>query len=259
MISDKTLTKRFKMNIRIPGIALALFFPGLALQAQETPGFKAELRLLAFSSAIQQKEVYAQDPAAPAETPSAVTPIRTYLNHQFTSLQLRSRKIVFTTKPDRASLTREGEVMGEVTLPEGINSAILLLLPGKAGGKTLYQIMPVADSKRLFPAGSFHVTNLSPLPVRIMLEEKKYDFKPGQTVIIEDPPVDAGGQSGMRTFAFKDEKWITISTGIWPHPGNARGLMILFLEPVSGNLQLQSFDDVPPREAKQPAAVTAVP
>jgi hypothetical protein len=244
------------MNIKLLPLALAIVFPGHCLMAQESSAVRAEVRLLAFSDAVKVKEVFAQDPAAPPDAPSVAVPVKTYLNHQFNPLELKSRKIVFTTKPDRASLTREGEVAGEVTLPDGGNSSILLFLPGKPGGKSMYQIMAVPDSKRAFPAGSFNITNLSPLPVRLMLEDKNFDFKPGQNHIVENPPVRPDGQSGMRAFAFKDEKWISISTGLWPSPGDARGLMILFLEPVSGNVQLQSFDDVPPRVPK-PAVTTA--
>lgn len=220
------------------------------LSAQETPGFKVELRFLAFSNAIKEKEVFAQDPAAPNDAPSSPCTIKSYLNHQFSTISLKSRKVIFTKNSARDSIGRQGEVVGEVNLPEGADSFVLLFLPGKPGANALYQIMAIPDSKRAFPAGSFHITNLSPLPIRLMLEDKNFDFKPGQLILIDNPPMRPEGQCGMKAFAFKDEKWSAVSTGLWPSPGESRSLMIFFANPVSGNLQLQSFDDVPPRVAK---------
>ena len=235
----------------VAAVLCSAVFP---LAAQEPPSVRAEIRMLAFTSAQKQKEAYAQDPTAAVTAESVAAPIKTYLNHQFSTVSLKSRKIVFTTKPDRASITREGELIGEVTLPEGANSAILLFLPGKPGGKARCQIMAINDSKHAFPAGSYHVTNLSPLPIRLTLEEKIFDFKPGQVTSIEDPPVGASGQSGMRTFMFKNNAWQPISTGLWPHPGNARGVLVLYLDPASDNVQLLAFDDVPPRDPQAAAA-----
>jgi hypothetical protein len=218
---------------------------------------KAELRLLAFSTEMEPKTMFAQDPGASADAPSVPVTMLTYLNHQFNPITLTSHKVIFTAKADRLSATRPDELLGEVTLPEGGDSSILLFLPGKPGGKAKYQVMPVADSRKAFPAGSFHITNLSALPVRLMLEAKNFDFKPGQTILIQDPPMRANGQSGMRAFAFKDEKWSAVSTGLWPSPGDSRGLMVFYQDPETGNLQLQSFDDIPPRAAKVPDTTVA--
>ena len=195
-------------------------------------------------------EAYAHDIAGPVDLPGVKVNIQSYLNHDFAALTLRSRKIVFSTKPDPASLTREGELVAEVTLPETGNSSILLFLPGKPGAKTMYQIMPVPDSKRAFPAGSYNCTNLSAYPVKLTLEDKPYEFKPGQSTLIQNAPVQANGQSAMRAFAFKDNQWLAVSASLWPSPGESRTLMIFYQDTVSGNLRLQAFDDVPPRSSK---------
>jgi len=245
------------MTFKILKFAAFVLAVSLPLTAQEKAPAKTELRFLAFSAEVQQKEVFAHDPAAPDVTAPVKVEIKNYLNHQFSTLALLSRKIVFTTKAERASIGHPEEVIGEVSLPNGVNSAILLFLPGKAGSAGSNKIMVVNDSKKAFPAGSFHITNLSPLEVRLMLEQKQFNFKPGQTVLIEDPPVREGEMSGMRTFAFKNNAWVPVSTGLWPHPGDARGLMVLFQNPSTGNIQLRSFDDVPPRAPQAPAATAA--
>ncbi len=224
------------------------------LPLSASAGIRAEVRLLAFQTDAATDDVYAHDPDAPAETPATKTPLKTYLNHEFSTVTLSGRRIVFTTKPERSSLTNEADLLGAVTMPEGVTSAILLFLPPKPGSTTGHQILPIDDSKRAFPAGSFRVLNLSPLAVRIVLEGKNFDFKAGETSLISDPPVRDGNQSGMKAFAYRDNAWIRIGSGIWPHPGKNRAVQVLFFNPATDQVQLRAFDDVPPRPpAAQPA------
>ena len=219
----------------------------LPLSAQQKPGLRVEVRPLAFQPDLVTDDAFAHDPAAPATAVSIKAPVKSYLNHEFSTVVLTGRLIVFTTKPERESLTRADEVLGEATLPEGVRSAILLFLPAPAGGKARCQILVIDDSKRAFPAGSFRVSNLSPQPVRIVLEEKTYNFKPGEIQLITDPPVREGRQSGMKAFAFQDDAWQRIGSGIWPHPGDSRVVQVLFTNPATGQVHLRAYDDVPPR------------
>jgi len=214
-------------------------------QANAASGEVFTVRLLSFTPGSRVDEVFIQDPIAPDAAP-VPSEIKSYLNDQSTSVTLKSRKVAFTLKRERSSLKTDGELLGEVTLPEKSRSVICLFLPGKVGDKSRFQIMPISDTKTDFPVGSFHVTNLSPLPVRIQLENKPYDFRPGQVVIIQNPPLRDGSQSAMRTFAFKNNQWQPVSAGIWPAAGRSRKLMILYANPANGNIQMNAFDDVPP-------------
>jgi hypothetical protein len=223
----------------------------VALSAQDSAPAKVELRMLAFSSAQQKKEAFAHDPLADATAAPVPAPIKTYLNHQGSTVFLKSRKIVFTTKIGRDSLKIPEDVIGAFTLPLGLDSAILLFLPGK--DKNSAQIMAIDDSKRAFPAGSFHATNLSPLPIKLILEEKQFDFKSGQAHLIEDPPTGDTGQTAMRTFSFRNNAWGPVATSLWPHPGDARSVLIFYQNPNAGEVQLRSFVDVPPREPQTAA------
>ncbi len=247
------------MSRKLFPIAAVLSLFSFCQAAEEVPTIRVELRMLAFAPSLQQKDAFAHDPAAEVGAASVAAPIKTYLNHEFSTLQLKSRKVVFTTKPDRESLTREADRIGEVTLPEGVSSAILLFLPANAGGKGTCQIMTINDAVKAFPAGSYHATNLSPLPVRLMLEQKAFEFKSGQTMLIENPPVRAGNQSGMRTFAFKNNAWAQIATSLWPHPGKGRGVLVFFANPATGEIQLKAFDDVPPRAPAEAGKAAAKP
>lgn len=231
-----------------PSLLLAALLT-VPLGAQEKPAAPPlELRLLAFNSSLGIAEAHAHDPAKPGSA-SVPTPVKTYLNHEFVTVPASGRSLAFTAKPDAGSLTRPGELLGEVTLPEGTRSAILLFLPTAPASKTRFKILPIDDSKKGFPAGSFQVFNLSPQAVRLQLESKNFDFKPGQNSLIEDPPVGENHHSAMRAFAFHKNQWQRVATGLWPPPGDARVLQILFQHPQTGQVQLRGFDDVPPREA----------
>lgn len=205
-----------------------------------------ELRLLAFNSSHGITEAHAHDPAKPGG-PSVPTPVKTYLNHEFVTVPATGRSLAFTTKPDPASLTRPGELLGEVTLPAGTRSAILLFLPTAPTSKARFKILPIDDSPKGFPVGSFQIFNLSQEAVRLQLESKNFDFKPGQSSLIEDPPVGENHHCAMRAFAFHKNKWQRVATSLWPPPGEARVLQILFQHPQTGQVQLRGFDDVPPR------------
>ena len=241
---------------RILSLAAALVVATLpSARAQSSgsgePGLS--LRLLAFSPDLQQREAYAHDAAADDAAVAVPAPIKTYLNHEFVKVPSTARKLIFTTRPERESMKRDGELIGEVTLPQGTRSAILLFLPAAAGDKAKCRVSVVKDSGREFPAGSFHVTNMSPMQVRLMLERKNFDFKPGQVIVIEDPPARETRQIGMRTFVVRDKRLDPVSTGLWSHPGSSRRLMLFFLDPRTGKVQLRAFDDVPPRDERTAA------
>jgi hypothetical protein len=226
-----------------------LAFP---LFAQEAPGTSVELRLLAFNGSVRQKEAFVHDPTPDASTEAVMVSVKGYLNQEFTKVMLKSRKLVVTTKADRGSLAREGERIAEVTLPDGVKSALLLFLPGKQGEKGLCQVMAINDSKQAFPGGSYHVTNLSPVPVRLLFEGKPHDLKPGQVSIIDDIPARNGMQFGMSASILKDGAWKVVSTSIWPHPGIRRSVLVMFQNPANGEIQLRGFDDSAPREPAAP-------
>jgi hypothetical protein len=240
------------MRRSILGVFLLFASLSQASGQSAAPG-KIALRPLAFNPTLRYHEAYAHDPAAPEDTVSIKLEINSYLNHEFTEVSLISRKVAFTTKPDRASLKRPGELIGEITLSDRTNSAILLFLPAPADGPTKARIMAIDDSKKEFPAGSIYVTNLSPDGVRLSLESNNYDLYPAKSLLIKDPPVREGGMSGMRAFVNRNDALQPLSTGLWPHPGVSRAVKVFFLNSSSGKIELRAFDDVPPRE---PFAIT---
>ncbi len=232
----------------------------LPLPAQEKEKEKGKekpveisLRLIAFTPDLQIAEAYAHDPAADDSEASVLTPVKTYLNHEFLKVKTASGRFVFTTKADRESITRQGELIGEVTLPEKATSALLVFFPVKAGETAKCKIVAFDDSKKAFPQGTYLAANISDLPARLTLEKTDFDFEPNEIRLLGKPPLREGGVAGMHAFMKQDDAWKQFATGLWSDPGSGRSLKIFFQSPDNGKFQIRAFDDVPPRETEEAA------
>lgn len=230
-------------------LAAVCFAASVAALGAQSPG-RFNVRLLGFTHDLRFDEAYAHDPLAEDAASPVETPIKGYLNHEFSVLEVKSRDVIFSKGKDRAAMNTKGELIAKAKLPEKTSSALLVFLPANPDSKSLSQVMAIDDSKRAFPGGSLHITNLSRFPIKLMLEKKQFDFKPGGTTVIEKPPLRAGNMTGMRAFAFMDKKWVPLSTGLWPYSEKSRSVKIFYQDPVTGKVQLRSFDDVPPRDPK---------
>ena len=111
-----------KQHMILRKISLLAAFACSVLFVNAEDGVRAELRMLSFSPDLGLGDAFAQDPASP-DAASVPAPIKNYLNHEYSTVILAGRKVVFTKKADRASLTREGELIGEVSLPAGVTSS----------------------------------------------------------------------------------------------------------------------------------------
>jgi hypothetical protein len=245
--------------IRHSALATVLAAASVATAAAQAPApvIQARVRLLAFTPELKTPEAYAHDPTAAADIPGVKIEIKSYLNDESYLVPTRSKKVVFTSKPDHASMGRQGELIGEASLPTTGNSAIMVFLPGKPGDKAANLVMAVDDSKRSFPPGSFHITNISPQVVRLKLEKSQYDFTPGKTLLISDPPIGEHHQSGMEAFVQKGNAWSPIASGFWPIPKTGRNLALIYQNPATGRVSLRGFDDVTPTDAEAPGATSA--
>ncbi len=207
-----------------------------------------QLRLLAFQPGQATEQAFLHDPAAPPTTGGIKAPVKSYLNHEFIPVIAAPPKLILTKSADRASLDQPDQRLAEITLPGGLRSAVVICLPEATGLNHSFRVLVIDDSKKAFPPGSFRVTNLSNSQVRIELEKRPWVIKPGATEMIIDPPVRHGNLSGMKTFVLDGQDWRRIASGIWPHPGKERVIQLLFYHPVTKQVQLRAFDDVPPRE-----------
>lgn len=177
--------------------------------------------------------------------------VKSYLNHEAESLIMLGDEITFTTSPDRESMAAADKLIGKYKVPAQTRSAILMFLPGDGKpDKPKCSILGIDDSTRAFPRGSVKVINLSHFPLRILLEEKPFEFKSGESKLIENPPVGEANAAGMVAFAFKDNQWQRFSAGLWTHPGQKRVIQVVYEDPVSGQSKITGIRDIAVRDSE---------
>lgn len=233
------------MNLRF--LIPLLVLPGFTLLAQENtaPTRTLKTRSIAFQVDDPVPEIYAHSVSAKPDAPGVPVKVKSYLNHEVELLPMNGEGLVFTTSQDRASLKEVDQLVAKVNVPRDVRSAVLMFLPG-SGQKDAakYRILPIEDTVRSFPRGSFKVINLSPAFLRITLEKAIYDIKTGETRVIEDPPVNRRNASAMRAYNKVDGEWQNIGATSWPHPGQKRVIHVAFYNPASKKIELRGIRDI---------------
>lgn len=209
----------------------------------ETAGLR--VRALSFQLDSPPADVYAHDAAGDGSVPGVKLDVKSYLNHEFSGLPIKGDSLIFTKSADPAGTKDSANIVAKTRLPGGFRSGIFMFLPGTGkAGDPAFRVLVIEDNKKAFPPGSLKILNLSPLPVSIMLEKEVFNFKSGETKVIEDPPVGPSQSSGMVAKAFKDGEWRKIGSGVWPHPGSKRVLQVLFENPKSQQVELRGIRDI---------------
>ncbi|MES2661519.1 MAG: hypothetical protein V4689_23070 [Verrucomicrobiota bacterium] len=225
-------------------------------QGQSSATREVFLRLLAFDITAVPPESFALDPAAPPPVTPLAAPIKGYLNHEGTTLKLYGNEIIFSKSANAEDAKKTELHLAKVNLPKTGNRFILVFLPS---GNNTYRVLPLSDTVKDFPLGSYRVISLSRLPIKLTLEDKPYEFNPGDSKLIEDPPVQANNHSAMYCFAQKDGKWQKIAAGLWPHPGKKRSVEVFFDNPETQQTELRGFKDISPPSASSAPAPGATP
>jgi len=221
---------------------LLLAVPAIAQQSAP-PGREVRLRLIAFDSATIPAESYLVDPAAPQPAAGVAAPVKGYLNHEDVAARLFGNDVVFTKSKKIEDLKKPEMQLAKVALPKTGNRFLLIFLP--AADQT-FRILALDDSIREFPLGAYRVISLSSFPVKLTLEEKAYEFKPGQSSVITDAPVQENHHSAMYAYSQVDGKWQRIGSSLWPELGRKRSVQIFFDNPQSMQTELRGFRDIAP-------------
>lgn len=225
--------------------ALAQQTPPPAAPAAEVETAGLRVRGLSFQLDSPPADVFVHDAAGDGSVPGVKLDVKSYLNHEFSGLPIKGDSLVLTKTADPAGIKDSANIVAKTRLPAGFRSGIFMLLPGSGGaGDPPFRVLVIDDSKKSFPPGSLKILNLSPLAVSISLEKEVFNFKSGETRVIEDPPVGPSQSSGMIAKAFKDGEWRKIGSGIWPHPGSKRILQVLFENPTNKQVELRGIRDI---------------
>lgn len=222
----------------------ALFLlAALLAAAPSTFAREVSLRLLAFDAAAARPACVAHDPASKQPVPGVPAPVKDYLNHEAVRIQLSGPEVLFSKSANPADAAKPDQRIASANLPPAGSQFLLLFLPGADGSA---RILVIDDSTKAFPTGSYQIFNLSRNPVKLVLENKPFEFASGKSAIITDPPVQENQHSAMYAFSQVDSKWQRIGSGLWPHPGTRRSLQVFHDHPATGRTQLKGFRDVAP-------------
>jgi hypothetical protein len=224
------------MNTRSLAAVAAALLSIAAAFAQEF-----QIRAISMSPDCPGPEVHVHHDGGSAD--AGVVQVKSFLNHEADPVKLKSRKIVLTTQAGAASVKDPALVVGSCELPAKSTSAILLFVPEKPGSPAC-KVVVLDDSIKAFPPGSIKIANLSTLPVKIELEKKPFDFKPGEIRNIEDPPVNDANSSGIKGTCESGGQWQLFSSGVWPHPGPKRVLQVIVDNPTTKLAEIRGFRDV---------------
>lgn len=222
------------MNSRLlPLLALvvSLVF-SLPVSAQR----EVRVRGLALQPGVPE-EMQAGDAAG--KGPAGVVKVKSFLNHEFDTLKLKGNPLKLTA----AASDGPAAEIGSCEIPAKAASVILVFINEGPDSKSC-KIVVVEDSAKAFPPGSFKIANLSEVPVKIELEKKEFEFKPGEVGTIEDPPVGANQASGMKGYSQREGEWQAFVSAIWPHPGGKRVLQLVTANPATGQLEMRGVRDI---------------
>lgn len=168
--------------------------------------------------------------------------VKSFLNHEYLSVELGGAGLVFTSEADPASLEDETKVIGRVDLPAGCASGVFLFL--EPIGDEPGAVKVVDDSLKSFPAGTTKVINLTSGDVRIELEGENFDCPAEGEMLISEQPVKKNNSSGMRAYKNEDDKWIQVKSGVWPHPGTKRVIRAVMLHPITKQIEIRGVRDI---------------
>jgi hypothetical protein len=229
---------------------LSLFWISVPVVAQDEGLQALKARCISFQVDGDVPELFAHSlPLGDQPGDGIPVEVRTYLNHEYLSLPIKSQGVVFTSDRDPASVEDKQKLVARLRIPDKMRSAILMFLPGDGKeGSLKYRVMAIEDAVSAFPRGSLKVMNLSPAPLRLMLEKEKYDVRSGDSRVIEDMPVGERNAAAMKAFTYAEDKWQRIGAGIWPHPGEKRVLQIAFYNLKSRKLEVRGIRDIAVRD-----------
>lgn len=201
-----------------------------------------KVRALAFQQDFPA-EIHAHDPSG--SVTAGLIEVKSFLNHEANTLKIKGNRVVFTRKSNPVSATDVHELLGDVELPAGSKSFILLFLPDSVEpGNQHCRVIAIDDSAKGFPPGSFKVGNFTTSPVKITLEKETFEYAPGEMKVIAKPPFGEDQAAGMEAHFKKDDQWKVISTGSWSNPGTRRVLEIITENLATKQIELKGIRDV---------------
>jgi len=99
-----------------------------------------------------------------------------------------------------------------VTLPPDVKRAIVVVLPGAAGGRTAYRMVLIDDSEKAFPKGESRALSLIKVETAIQAGEHKLPIHPGKiTAVPLVKKVDEFNMAQTNFYYKQGEAWVAFA------------------------------------------------
>jgi hypothetical protein len=145
-------------------------------------------------------------------------------------------------------------VVAEGDLAESPMQMFVMLPQTKPNGP-LYRVLAFADDEKAFPMGATRVVNLASVEIRLNLAGTDHAaIKPGAVAIYPQVKVvDEWNMFTARIDILAEQKWVPAATTSWKASNRKRDLVIIQMDPATGNPLIRLYQDTPPwRESKLP-------
>lgn len=133
-------------------------------------------------------------------------------------------------------------------VPNGIDRALIVLLPNAPDAPTPYRAIAFDHNHRAFPLGTYRILNLSAFPVRGAIGSQRVAVQPGQKADLA-----LRGQPGsvvpVRFEYFENESWALLTETRSAVREDRRWLLCLYRDPANGRFNMRSIPDrtLPPQ------------
>lgn len=179
---------------------------------------------------------------------TATEPVALTFAHQRRSEALKAAggdALVFTRERIDPTTGKPVRVtVAKAAWPSGVRTALLVFAPRATAGADgiEFDVLAVDDGREAFPAETFRVLNLTPVPLLARIGEKESEIKPGVSPVVRLADVLKPGERsvalalGMRT---TDAGVLTLYLGPLEARANSRALALVLPPKVAGSRKVR--------------------
>ena len=131
-----------------------------------------------------------------------------------------------------------------LTLREGIDKALVVLMPAAAGSSEPYRAFAIDYGHAQFPLGTYQLVNVSTHPVRGAIGRSFAEVKPGAIAGLQLQG-EPGTTQGVRFEFQEDGKWNRLTETRCAVRRDRRWLVCVYQDPATHRMNLRSIPDRP--------------
>lgn len=138
-------------------------------------------------------------------------------------------------------------LVASVRVPNGMNRAIMVVVPAGEGGKSAYRMVLIDDSAGKFPWGESRVLSLIGVETALQAGEHKIPLAPGKITRVPEVRRVNDFRMAQTNFYYKEkESWVAFTERQLQYLDGVRRVFIVFLTPGSKQPFVRTVVDTAP-------------